>query len=202
MTTRKEYLSSLNPPLARMGRGRLSAEANAEIERCVAKGMTFDDFDGKSRIVTTKEPKTPVVPVTQSNPVNPDDIVIPSPRKRIDPASYDAKIVREWGRENGHTVGSRGRIHPDVVSAYMEAHKGSDVPTRDEGREDTHRPTMARVRHADTFSGIDPATKNKITKSYRDCCFNCSWSIGYCLCPVPQAISHDTVTRFDLRPVR
>lgn len=29
--------------------------------------------------------------------------------------------VRTWARENGFTVGSRGRLHPSVVAAYLAA---------------------------------------------------------------------------------
>ncbi len=28
-------------------------------------------------------------------------------------------VVREWAKENGFTVGSRGRLHADVVAAYL-----------------------------------------------------------------------------------
>lgn len=47
MPTRREYLSGLNPPLAKAGtRGRLSKAALAEIARAKAGGMVFSDEDG------------------------------------------------------------------------------------------------------------------------------------------------------------
>lgn len=33
--------------------------------------------------------------------------------------------VRTWARENGHTVGTRGRFAPALVKAYNAAHKGA-----------------------------------------------------------------------------
>lgn len=44
MPTRREYLSSLNPPLAKAkSRGRLSKAALAEVERARSSGITFSD---------------------------------------------------------------------------------------------------------------------------------------------------------------
>lgn len=35
-----------------------------------------------------------------------------------------AATVREWARSNGMTVGTRGRLDPDVVKAFSKANKG------------------------------------------------------------------------------
>ena len=43
MDTRKEYLSKLDPPLAKVGKGRISAAGHAAIDAAHAKGMRFSD---------------------------------------------------------------------------------------------------------------------------------------------------------------
>lgn len=206
--TRKEYLASLTPPLAKIGRGRLSVQANQEIERAIREdGMTFDDYvDGarvvKTPTVTQSKPRTVAAtkPVTQSN-FEAEDIAIPGDPAPIKAGSYDVAAVRAWGQDNGYTVADKGRVHQSVVRAYMESHDGN-LPEVSAAVEDKNRQHMSRVRYADNYVGIDPATSQKVTKTYRDCCFDCSWSIGYCRCAVPTAISHDTTTVFELRPTR
>lgn len=39
-------------------------------------------------------------------------------------ATIDTREVREWANENGHKVGTAGRIPNAVIDAYKEAHKG------------------------------------------------------------------------------
>lgn len=58
MQTRREYLAGLNPPLATMGRGRLSAEAHAKIDEMLAQGMKFSDVKStgnSDKPVTSKD---------------------------------------------------------------------------------------------------------------------------------------------------
>ena len=43
-----------------------------------------------------------------------------------------SKEIREWARANGVTVGQRGPIHPDTLSAYNRAHPTN---TQDDSRE-------------------------------------------------------------------
>lgn len=38
------------------------------------------------------------------------------------PAGVDVTAVREWARENGHTVSERGRLSAKVLEAYTAAH--------------------------------------------------------------------------------
>ena len=59
MQTMREYLAGLNPPLAKMGRGRFSAAAKAEIEKQLAAGMQFSDSPGNSAPVKTKKDSAP-----------------------------------------------------------------------------------------------------------------------------------------------
>lgn len=40
-------------------------------------------------------------------------------------------VIRQWARQQGMSVGKRGRLHPDIVSAYRAEHNSSapSVPT-------------------------------------------------------------------------
>lgn len=72
---RKEYAVSLG--LATPGRGRMSVEALAAIEKARAEGMTFDDDAAapktpKSKTVTVKREKSPVVAHERSDSVMAD----------------------------------------------------------------------------------------------------------------------------------
>jgi hypothetical protein len=41
-------------------------------------------------------------------------------------ASASSAIIRQWARDNGHPVGARGRLSPDLLNAY--AAKGRSKP--------------------------------------------------------------------------
>lgn len=45
-----------------------------------------------------------------------------STRRAAGARSSDVSAVREWARQNGHTVSSRGRVPASVQSAYDAAH--------------------------------------------------------------------------------
>jgi len=46
-------------------------------------------------------------------------------RPRIhDAGPSQASIIRAWAKEQGLKVGERGRLNPEVVAAYAEAHDG------------------------------------------------------------------------------
>lgn len=55
--TRKDYAVSLK--LAKAGKGRMSREANAAVDKAISEGMTFNDKG--SAIVKGEAPKGPVV---------------------------------------------------------------------------------------------------------------------------------------------
>lgn len=66
MGTRREYLASLTPPLAKANsRGRLSAAAHAAIDEAVKNGMTFTDMpkSGVGKQIDSKD----VSKVTQTD---------------------------------------------------------------------------------------------------------------------------------------
>lgn len=35
--------------------------------------------------------------------------------------------IRAWAQDNGIVVGKRGRLHPDVITAWKKAHEGSSA---------------------------------------------------------------------------
>ena len=43
-------------------------------------------------------------------------------RSAVPTTDIDSKAIRAWAIENGVEVGQRGRIHPEVIAAYNEAH--------------------------------------------------------------------------------
>jgi DNA polymerase-3 subunit epsilon len=42
----------------------------------------------------------------------------------------DPSLVRQWARANGITVGTRGRLHQDVIDAYLRANPRTDLAPR------------------------------------------------------------------------
>lgn len=60
MTTKREYAISLG--LAKPGRGRLSAEAHAAIQKAMGEGVVFSDSTPTSPAQTTKAPKDSKTP--------------------------------------------------------------------------------------------------------------------------------------------
>ena len=66
-------------------------------------------------------------------PVDTRSATTESPARVADPA-----VVREWARRNGYTVGERGRIHSDVLDAFVKAGGAAAVGDRQPAtREDT-----------------------------------------------------------------
>lgn len=46
----------------------------------------------------------------------------PEPTPSTTSTTVDARKVRAWAVSQGITVGKRGRIKPDVIARYVEAH--------------------------------------------------------------------------------
>jgi DNA polymerase-3 subunit epsilon len=44
------------------------------------------------------------------------------------PPSAPPGVIRAWAREQGYEVGERGRLHSDVIAAYLRAHSSPPVP--------------------------------------------------------------------------
>lgn len=51
--------------------------------------------------------------------------------------NVSASVVREFAREAGMPVGTRGRIHPDVIAAFRKANKGLDYVAASEAEKPT-----------------------------------------------------------------
>ena len=94
MATKREFL--IEKGLAKPGRGRFSAEANAALAEAVANGAVFD------------EPVKPVKEVATEGD---------KPSQPSKPTSETAE-VRAWAASNGIKVGERGRIPEKVLAAF------------------------------------------------------------------------------------
>lgn len=168
MQTPREYLVSLG--LAKPGKGRFSKEAVAALAAARAKGIQFKEAEVKP--TTPRRPRVAVKTET------------PKPEVKVDP-----KAVRAWAVEAGHTVGQRGRIHNDLVVAYLADRESTGQAVevaRDEY--DLYRPSAARIRYHDFYTATDLDGKTH-RRTFRDCCVNCGYSIGWCYCPEPLMFS-------------
>ncbi len=146
LPTKRQFLNSvINPatglPYASLTRGRFSAEAEA-----LAASNTDKWAEAPVVVKTPKAPKVKAAPtVTKASA----PVVQAALRPAVDP-----KAVRAWAKQNGHTVGERGRIHGDVVSAFLAA--GGQVANLPRA----NRPTpllMPRVRPQTTAWAVEPS---------------------------------------------
>jgi hypothetical protein len=160
MLTQRAYLVSLG--LAKDGRGKFSNAAKDALAKAIEQGMTFSDpvVSVKPRTVLSTSVKAPQTP-------------------RIDPKTFDPKVVRSWAQKAGIEVSNRGRIHQSIIAKYL-AEVGDNAPTR-QSDYDSFRPEAARVRNADIYVGTYEG--NAIRKTFKDCCNSCGYSIGWCYCP-------------------
>jgi hypothetical protein len=133
--TAREYLASLNPPLAKAGpgvRGRFSTAGVEALTAARAAGVVFAD---DVKVVKT----TPAVAAPAQ--AAPAPVATPAPAPVATPApagTVNAKDARAWAKANGIAVGERGRLHPDVLNAYAAA----------TGTSTTVKPTVSLVKAA------------------------------------------------------
>lgn len=113
--TAREWLSTIvvdGKPLAVAGaRGRFSAAATAALAEAQAAGVVFT-------------PSTPVKAAKAPKPVSLVKPVVKQARPAVSVSTLptvNAKEVRAWAITNGVNVGARGRLHPDVISAFIAA---------------------------------------------------------------------------------
>lgn len=86
----------------------------------------------------------------------------------------DPKAVRAWAKQNGYAVGERGRIHADVINAYVKA---EGLPTGEPAK----RPTpLDMPRRRPNNSGITVVGGTVIRQ---DRCGNGPHSVAQCDCP-------------------
>jgi len=162
----RAYLASLTPPLAKENsRGRFSREAQAALVEARANGVTFgseDDSQGNSG---------------------------PSVAKAA--GGHSPSVVREWARDNGYDVPSRGRISADVMAAYT----GNPLtPKVRVGQLAEQPPPQVKLRKAITLYGL---TEEGYRVGYSHC-RRCVQSMVYCACkdgPKPPSIVVQTLDR-------
>lgn len=175
MESARAYLHSLGLTKAPIGKGRFSREAHDALAAARAKGITFSDDAPK---VSTPKP------VRVSLDKAPKTIALPGAK------SVDPKAVRKWASANGHEVGERGRIHVDIINAYIEANGESVEERKDEY--DEYRP-LAPATYPDgtkftgTYSyGGKDYTMKVGTKA---ACCNCRVSLVICRCGNPRIVT-------------
>lgn len=180
LMTPREYLMTQN--LAKPGKGKFSNEGNAALAKARAAGMKFLEPTPKS-----SEPKVKVAKIEKAVPV----------KHNVDPAA-----VRKWAVANHIEVSARGRLHSEIIQKYVDAHADNpdEMVERKEGSVSDLRQEAPRRYMNDKFVAKD-VDGSKITKTFRDCCYRCQWSLGWCQCEQgPATFSHvDVVTPLILR---
>lgn len=175
MQTVREYLFGLGLAKAATGRGRFSREAHEALSRARDGGMTFSDDvkpDAKPKVVRTAAPKVIAVKSTER---------------------FDPKAVREWAKANGHTIGERGRIHSDIVNAYLAGTVSEERPEQI-GELDVYRDARAHSYPLTTVF-VDDAKRKY---SARVACTNCRVSLVGCTCGAPSVCTGHGIVRVNV----
>lgn len=132
VTNKREWLATQTDadgnPLAKAGanvRGRFSKAATARWDEAVASGeVTYEppaEPEKPAKTVKTGAAAAPVV----ANAAGPAVVLTPvAAGDDATVAGVDAKAVRSWAVQAGMKVGERGRIKPEIISAYL-ANNGS-----------------------------------------------------------------------------
>jgi len=149
MATKREWLAAQG--LAKPGtRGRFGKAAHEALEQAEKDGIVFDDPTPKpAKEVATEGAEAPSKPSR--------------------PTSENAEI-RAWARDNGFTIGERGRISAEILAAYH----GDPIPDNDY----VPPPPQVRVRPARVMYGFD----NDGHKIGFATCGRCAEHISYCEC--------------------
>lgn len=181
--TPRDFLASLNPPLAQAGaRGRFSKDAQAALATARAEGFLFIGDPGHPKT----EVKTPRAPKTEA----PKQVVTGAPVSLVKPApavateTYDPKEVRAWAKQNGVEVGERGRIKPEVFAAFAKA-GGKPVGA---GAKPIVKAPAVKVRKEKVAWGFIPRKKGDgqhISEPLLGIqnCGSCKQGIQFCGCP-------------------
>lgn len=224
-------------PLAKAGtRGRFSKAASEALAEAHADGFVFIGEAGHPQTEvkapkTAKAPKasTPAAPRPQA-PVSTPTVsaparAVPAPggftvaapgasvarRATAHPAaakaSFVAADVRAWAVANGVKVGQRGRIHPDVIGAFVQANPNVKPTVATVG---TVRATTSQVRanapeprpfvreQGTGYTIVDGRLLAQSTCGARDC----GQSVRRCTCQGgPRSIVNPAVTLTFDKPV-
>lgn len=192
MQTAREYLFGKGLAKAPTGRGRFSAAAHEALAEARKAGIQFSDD-------TKPEPKPKKTVEVKVRGPKPEKVA--KPTEKVDP-----KAVREWAKKNGHEVGERGRIHADIINAYLSATPKEDraeVSGVRPGEKDL-RPSAPRTFPEGTKFRAEFTYKGKdVTHVFNDrtCCYNCKCSLSGCRCGNPKAVTGYTEYPVALTPI-
>jgi hypothetical protein len=88
-------------------------------------GIRYDIDLGPHNAATLRATFEPFRKVARRRPRRPDDRM---PQATPLAESEAIKTIRDWAREHGYEVATRGRLSTTVMSAYEEAHGRPDMP--------------------------------------------------------------------------
>lgn len=166
LPSKREFLNShTNPatglPYAGLTRGRFSAEAEAFAAANAGKWA--------EAAPVVKAPKADKPKVSLTKPAQ-----APQTQTVVQTGTVNPKEVRAWAKQNGHEVGDRGRIKPEVVQAFLKAGGKATVPQ-------AKRPTpllMPKVRKENSGFTVVGGTLIR-----QDRCGNGNHTVAQCPCP-------------------
>ncbi len=177
--TPRDFLASLNPPLATAGaRGRFSKDAQAALATARADGFLFigDAGHPKTEVKTPKAPKVSLDKPTQ--------VVTGVPAQAPTGGSVDPKAVRAWAKGAGVAIGERGRIKPEVIAQYLAQGGKTTSTVKVTLGGSKPKPEAVKVRENRTgYSVIDGILIRQ------DSCGACNSRITHCACKAgPQVM--------------
>lgn len=171
----REYLISLDPPLAKPGRGRFSQEAKDALVAARKSGITFGTPEAD-----VKGQHVPLVGSTDEN-------------RSARGASINPASVRSWAKESGYDLAKRGRIPSYIIDAYL-SNPVPEEPT-DKWLADPPK-KQVRVRQVRSMYGLT-------VEGYRvgfSTCRRCLAHISMCACsdgPKPPSVVDRVLAEFD-----
>lgn len=189
--TERDFLASLTPPLAKAGaRGRFSADAHAALAKARADGFGFIGDKGHPQTEVKAAPKA--APKVVTSAVSTETVSVPAQTKTVQTGTVDAKAARTWARSQGMTVGERGRLHPNIISAYLSANGGTSKPV---SLVKTEKPKPVRTRTQKVAYGViprrkgDPKYLSEPVLSVTNC-GKCKNALSFCPCETPSLPKH------------
>ena len=170
---RKEWLYKTHG-IGKVGRGRISREGLALIDKAIKSGMVFDDM-------TVSKPKRDIV--TTKKPVKVEKPII---------EEYNSADVRQWARTQGIEVAGRGRIDSTIIKQYLDATPKSERAPKDSSEMDLRPSSPRRYPEGTTFtvSFTDyKGQKRSAIVNDRTVCMECKVSLCICACLVPGRVA-------------